>query len=47
VIGSTVLILVALAHQSLRAHRKSAAQARPEAATVSVAALPAQAGPEA
>ncbi len=46
VIGSTVLILVALAHQSLRAHRKSAAQARPEAATDGVAALPAPAGPE-
>ena len=44
VIGSTVLILVALAHQSLRAHRKSAAQARPEAAADTVAALPAQVG---
>jgi multicomponent K+:H+ antiporter subunit A len=44
VIGSTVLILVALAHQSLRAHRKSAAQARPEAAEGDAAALPAPAG---
>ncbi|MEO8995846.1 MAG: hydrogen gas-evolving membrane-bound hydrogenase subunit E, partial [Nitrosospira sp.] len=47
VIGSTVLILVALAHQSLRAHRQSAAQVRPETAAGSVAALPARAEPEA
>ena len=44
VIGSTVLILVALAHQSLRAHRKSSAQARPEAPTDTMAGLPAPGG---
>ncbi|MBA4141739.1 MAG: monovalent cation/H+ antiporter subunit A [Nitrosospira sp.] len=39
VIGATVLILVALAHQSVRAHRKAAVQTRPGAAVEREAVL--------